>query len=136
MSVVEVEPGVLGGGPRQLILLDTEGLQSIDQTEGHDANIFSLAILLSSFFIYNSEKAINHTAIDQLSLVAQLTTKIRTHAVGSQPAGGGRLEEFFPEFLWLLRDFQLQLQDEHGSALTPGAYLEECLQPQPGGSAA
>ena len=38
-------------------LLDTEGLQSIDQTEGHDANIFSLAILLSSFFVYNSEKA-------------------------------------------------------------------------------
>ena len=85
--------------------------------EGHDANIFCLSILLSSYFIYNSEKAINHAAIDQLSLVAQLTKKIRTHAEGEGGGArggggiGGGLEDFFPEFLWLLRDFQLRLQD-------------------------
>jgi hypothetical protein len=45
------------GAPEYVLLLDTEGLQSLSQTEGHDAKIFCLAILLSSFFIYNSEKA-------------------------------------------------------------------------------
>eukprot|EP00966_Prymnesium_polylepis_P215545 4991443-Prymnesium_polylepis.1 len=87
---------------RDRLLLDTEGLQSISQTEGHDANIFCLAILLSSFFVFNSEKAINSGALDQLSLVAQLTTRVRVHADGEQGAaqGGGpptaRLPHFFP----------------------------------------
>ena len=40
------------GTPQNLLLLDTEGLQSICATEGHDAKIFSLAILLSSYFVY------------------------------------------------------------------------------------
>jgi len=47
----------IAGAPDYVVLLDTEGLQSLCQTEGHDAKIFCLAILLSSFFIYNSEKA-------------------------------------------------------------------------------
>ena len=44
------------GSPKNILLLDTEGLSSISQTEGHDAKIFCLAILLSSIFVYNSEK--------------------------------------------------------------------------------
>ena len=76
--------GSTPGAPKHLLLLDTEGLASISQTEGHDAKIFCLALLLSSFFVYNSEKAINSAAIDQLSLVVQLIQKIRVHAeVGS-----------------------------------------------------
>jgi hypothetical protein len=38
------------GAPQNLLLLDTEGLQSIAQTEGHDAKIFCLAILLAKRF--------------------------------------------------------------------------------------
>ena len=34
------------GAPSNLLLIDTEGLSSIEQTEGHDAKIFCLAILL------------------------------------------------------------------------------------------
>ena len=100
----------------------------------HDAKIFCLAILLSSFFIYNSDKAVNNAAIDQLSLVTQLSKKIRVHA-GDDPSGS-RLAEFFPRFVWLLRDFQLELQDEDGDALTSNEYLEQCLQQQKGSSAA
>ena len=123
------------GAPEHLLLLDTEGLQSIEQSEGHDAKIFSLAILLSSFFVYNSEKAINNAAIDQLSLVAQLTRKIRVRAEGEGGGGGGGAEEladFFPEFVWLLRDFQLELAGESGGAITAEQYLEACLADQRG----
>ncbi|EOD17755.1 hypothetical protein EMIHUDRAFT_464140 [Emiliania huxleyi CCMP1516] len=126
------------GAPDYVLLLDTEGLQSLCQTEGHDAKIFCLAILLSSFFLYNSEKAINSAAIDQLSLVAQLTKKIRVHAAGN--GGGGsdaaELAEVMPSFLWLLRDFQLELEDEQGRPISPDAYLEQSLRAQPGSSAA
>ena len=137
LSVQKATPGA----PQHLLLLDTEGLQSICQTEGHDAKIFCLAILLSSFFIYNSEKAINNAAIDQLSLVAQLTQRIRVHAEGSAAASSSSTAEaalsaFFPKFVWLLRDFQLELESANGQPMTPSEYLEECLRPQPGKSAA
>jgi predicted nucleic acid-binding Zn-ribbon protein len=129
------------GTPQNLLLLDTEGLQSICATEGHDAKIFSLAILLSSYFVYNSEKAINNAAIDQLSLVAQLTNRIRVHAEGGSSAAGSsastaELAKFFPQFVWLLRDFQLELESASGQDMSPSEYLEECLRPQPGSSAA
>lgn len=50
-----------------LVLLDTEGLGSYQKTETHDVKIFSLAILLSSFFIYNSLTTIDDNAMDRLS---------------------------------------------------------------------
>mmetsp|Transcript_12137 Transcript_12137/g.30127 ORF Transcript_12137/g.30127 Transcript_12137/m.30127 type:complete len:748 (+) Transcript_12137:34-2277(+) len=120
---------------KHLLLLDTEGLQSICQSEGHDAKIFCLAILLSSFFVYNSDKAVNNAAIDQLSLVAQLTKKIRVHTESGE-SDASSLAQFFPQFIWLLRDFQLELTDAEGRPISQDQYLEECLQPQRGSSSA
>jgi hypothetical protein len=60
------------GKPLQLapdyycILLDTEGLGSTQRSARCDLQIFSLCILLSSFFIYNSMGAIDEQAIDDL----------------------------------------------------------------------
>jgi hypothetical protein len=39
---------------------------------------------------------------------------------------------FFPSFLWVLRDFSLDLVDEEGGAMTPREYLETCLAQQEG----
>jgi hypothetical protein len=127
--------GGTAGSPKNILLLDTEGLSSISQTEGHDAKIFCLAILLSSIFVYNSEKAINSGALDQLSLVVQLIKKIRVHAEGADSAEGD-LSSFFPQFVWLLRDFQLDLLDENGRTISEDEYLEECLKPKDGHGAA
>ena len=41
------------GDPINVIIMDTEGLGALDEDSNHDVRIFSLAILLSSFFIYN-----------------------------------------------------------------------------------
>ena len=116
------------GAPDNLLLLDTEGLQSLSATEGHDAKIFSLAILLASSFLYNSEKAINNAAIDQLSLVAQLTQRIRAKS-GRGDEGAAALASEMPDFLWLLRDFQLELKDEGGRPITKDEYLDEASAP-------
>jgi hypothetical protein len=59
------------------ILIDTEGIGSIQQDQTYDAKIFSLTLLLSSYFIYNSMGMIDEHALDKLSLVANLTQNIQ-----------------------------------------------------------
>eukprot|EP00002_Diphylleia_rotans_P012502 TRINITY_DN2447_c0_g1_i2.p1 TRINITY_DN2447_c0_g1~~TRINITY_DN2447_c0_g1_i2.p1 ORF type:complete len:387 (+),score=71.31 TRINITY_DN2447_c0_g1_i2:534-1694(+) len=44
-------------------------------------------------------------------------------------------EFFFPEFLWLVRDFTLELSSG-GKPISPNQYLENALKPHPGESAA
>ena len=56
----------------RLLLFDTEGLASLDNDEEYDAKIFSLSILLSSLFVYNSVGVIDDSAVDRLILVTEL----------------------------------------------------------------
>ena len=49
------------------------GLGSFDASATHDVKIFSLAILLSSYFIYNSMGTIDENALDKLSCVHTIT---------------------------------------------------------------
>lgn len=72
--------------------MDTEGLGALDEDSNHDVRIFSLAILLSSYFIYNSMGSIDENALSQLSLVINLTKNI-------QVKSGGIQEEVDPEEL-------------------------------------
>jgi hypothetical protein len=60
-----------------LIVIDTEGLGAYDEDENHDAKIFLLALLLSSMIIYNSVGAIDENALNNLSLVINLSKKIQ-----------------------------------------------------------
>lgn len=51
------------GDPINVIIMDTEGLGALDEDSNHDVRIFSLAILLSSYFIYNSVGNIDENAL-------------------------------------------------------------------------
>ena len=64
------------GEPIKVLVMDTEGLGALDEDSNHDVRIFSLAILLSSYFIYNSMGSIDENALSQLSLVINLTKNI------------------------------------------------------------
>eukprot|EP00455_Lapot_gusevi_P023577 TRINITY_DN2447_c0_g2_i2.p1 TRINITY_DN2447_c0_g2~~TRINITY_DN2447_c0_g2_i2.p1 ORF type:complete len:642 (+),score=172.85 TRINITY_DN2447_c0_g2_i2:40-1965(+) len=117
----------------KIILLDTEGLGSYSKTEQYDVQIFSLALLLSSFFIYNSLGSIDETALDRLSLVVELTKHIRAQAMTEdekREQDAYQLRAFFPSFLWLVRDFTLELIMQ-GRNITMKEYLENALQPLP-----
>mmetsp|Transcript_15240 Transcript_15240/g.16955 ORF Transcript_15240/g.16955 Transcript_15240/m.16955 type:complete len:887 (-) Transcript_15240:55-2715(-) len=105
-----------------LLVLDTEGLGS--QEHAHlDVKLFSLGILLSSFLIYNSkDKAINEEALNNLSLVINITQHIQVQA-SKKEEDGRQFHNYFPEFMWVLRDFSLNLQGKR-----PGDYLEDCLK--------
>ena len=60
----------------QVLLIDTEGLGSLEEDVNHDAKIFALALLVSSILIYNSVGSIDDEAIQRLGLVIQLSKYI------------------------------------------------------------
>jgi hypothetical protein len=50
------------------------------QTAQYSTQIFSLAVLLSSLFVYNQMGGIDEAALDRLSLVTEMTKHIRVRA--------------------------------------------------------
>jgi hypothetical protein len=62
--------------------------------------IFSLAVLLSTTFIYNSVGSIDENALQTLSLVLNLVNNIDQDNYSCRPS-----------FIWVVRDFSLQLID-------------------------
>ena len=65
------------GKPINILVVDSEGIGGLDEDNNHDMRIFSLALLLSSFFIYNSVGSIDENALSSLSMVVNLTKHIQ-----------------------------------------------------------
>lgn len=119
------------GKEYHIVLLDSEGIDAYDQTAQYSTQIFSLAVLLSSLFVYNQMGGIDEAALDRLSLVTEMTKHIRVRA-NSKTGDARELSSFTPSFLWLLRDFYLRLEDEHGRQFSARDYLETALMPVAG----
>lgn len=52
----------------------------LQQTGQYSTQIFSLAVLLSSLFVYNQMGGIDEAALDKLSLVTEMTKHIRVRS--------------------------------------------------------
>ena len=50
-------------------MIDSEGIGAFDEDDNHDTKIFLMALLLCSYFIYNSMGTIDENAINNLSLI-------------------------------------------------------------------
>jgi GTPase SAR1 family protein len=109
----------------EVLVIDTEGLASAfeDRNESIDMVIFCLALLLSSLFIYNSMKNIDESAIENLALVLNFAKKIQSKYNEINDYANN-----FPSFLWVLRDFALELIDNQGNEVTTKQYLENALR--------
>lgn len=116
----------------ELIVMDCEGFGGMDESENHDTRIFLFAILLSSYFIYNSLGSIDEKALQTLSLVVNLAKDIRTRLNGKDSPDEEEIALNFPSFLWVVRDFTLQMVDTTGAPITPKQYLESALALQKG----
>ncbi|XP_034356734.1 guanylate-binding protein 1-like [Arvicanthis niloticus] len=113
-----------------LVLLDTEGLGDVEKGDNqNDCWIFALAILLSSTFVYNSMGTINQQAMDQLHYVTELTDRIRTRCSPDHHdlEDSDEFVSFFPDFVWSLRDFSLELKINEQS-VSADEYLENSLK--------
>ena len=118
-------------------LIDTEGLGAYDEEINHDSKIFLIAILISSLFIYNSFGTIDEVALNNLSLILNLSKslKIRNNSTSLNTNDINDEEEmakYFPSLLWILRDFALKLEDNDGNVITAKQYLENALMNQKG----
>lgn len=111
---------------KDILYMDTEGIDALDANDTHDVRIFTLALLLCSAFLYNSVGAIDETAMQTLSLMTRVTNNVKVHS--HLEHDDTVLAEHMPAFYWMLRDFSLRLVDKSGKALTPDEYLEEALQ--------
>ena len=109
----------------EVLIIDTEGLASAfeDRNESIDMIIFCLSLLLSSLFIYNSMKNIDESAIENLALVLNFAKKIQSKYNEINDYANN-----FPSFLWVLRDFALELIDNQGNEVTTKQYLENALK--------
>ena len=109
----------------EVLIIDTEGLASAfeDRNENIDIIIFCLSVLLSSLFIYNSMKNIDESAIESLALVLNFAKKIQSKYNSLNDYANN-----FPSFLWVLRDFALELVDEKGKAISAKQYMENALK--------
>ena len=118
-----------------ILVVDTEGIGAVDEDQTHDTRIFTLAVLASSCFIYNSTGSIDETAVQNLSLVVNLTKHIQLGTDKSQSEEDpDKIANYFPIFYWVIRDFSLQMKDPEGNDLTSKQYLEKALAPQKGHS--
>ncbi|XP_065765520.1 guanylate-binding protein 2-like [Muntiacus reevesi] len=113
-----------------LVLLDTEGLGDVEKGDNqNDSWIFALVVLLSSTFVYNSIGTINQPAMDQLYYVTELTDRIRAKSSPDkyEVQDSANFVSFFPEFVWTLRDFSLEVEAD-GQPITADEYLENSLK--------
>ncbi|XP_078583590.1 uncharacterized protein LOC144866179 [Branchiostoma floridae x Branchiostoma japonicum] len=121
---------VLRGKDFTIMLLDTEGIDAPGASAGQDASILVMTILLSSYLIYNSLNVPYKGDLEKMQCFIQL-------AKGITVKQGERIQtslfpEFFPDFLWLLRDASLKIRDKDGKNITPTKYLiTEVLESDP-----
>ncbi|XP_046902490.1 guanylate-binding protein 1-like [Hypomesus transpacificus] len=119
-----------------LVLLDTEGLGDVEKGDSkNDAWIFSLAVLLSSTLVYNSRGTIDNQAVENLHYVKELSERIKVKSPsdassseeGEEEGGDAQFVQFFPNFVWAVRDFTLNLNID-GKDVTADGYLEHSLE--------
>lgn len=118
-----------------VLMLDTEGMGGLEASQQYDARIFSLATLLCSKLIYNSQGSVDEKAINGLSFIANLAKHIKVSSDTASDASSTdddvmQFHNFFPSFLWVVRDFTLELVDEDGDPISSSEYLEKALADQ------
>ena len=60
-----------------VLVLDTEGLNSPSRSFDVDVKLFTLTILLSSTFVYNQRGPISDESFENLNLIQMLPTEVK-----------------------------------------------------------
>lgn len=130
------KPITVGEGDQKykVLIVDSEGIGAFNEDENHDTRIFLLALLLSSYFIYNSMGTIDENALQNLSLIVNLSKQLEVSGQKAEDVDPDQVSKYFPSFLWVVRDFALRLQDEQKNEISSKQYLENALKDQKGSS--
>jgi hypothetical protein len=68
----------------KVLIIDSEGIGAFNEDENHDTRIFLLALLLSSYFIYNSMGTIDENALQNLSLIVNLSKQLEVKGMKAE----------------------------------------------------
>lgn len=126
------------GEPYDVLVIDTEGTGATNSDNNRDTRLFALAMLISSYFMYNSQGAIDEPALSSLQVVTNVSKMVKVAATDVNPFAGAfddnfkfaaspKLGDELPRFLWVVRDFALRLTSRSGDTITSDQYLEEAL---------
>ena len=119
------------GNPLNVLIIDTEGIGATDEDQNHDSKIFTLGLLLSSYFVYNSLNSIDENAIQNLSFIVNISKNIQL-STKNEVLDPKDYSVYLPSFLWVIRDFSLRLVNTDGETITSKEYLERSLEVQKG----
>ena len=104
-----------------LLLVDTQGIDSISSAESVGTKLMSVTALLSSYLIYNSKRVPHKVDVEKLRICCLLSLAILCRVTKKEIS---HVEQrFYPHFLWLLRDVHLHLTDHTGKPLEPTEYM-------------
>ena len=119
-----------------VFVVDTEGIGAPTADATHDTRIFALGLLISTYFIYNSVGTIDEQALNNLYLVTRLSEHLQRHAAvaPAEVAAAAAAAPARGQFLWVVRDFALQLRNANNDAIGSTEYMEEVLQQCDGAS--
>lgn len=90
-------------------------------------DLLILIFLISSTVVYNSMGAIDELSLEQLQAVLKLKLCVE-NTEHQYDSCSYRYSSDNPKFIWVLRDFALQLVDKTGQEITSDEYLEQCLE--------
>lgn len=129
------------------ILLDLEGTNSMDRDPTFEVQLSSLGFLLCSVFVLNTTGRIDERSLESLESAVKFGELLHRGQGGPQGSAATAVEEEekehctqgcqsmmqenFPHFGWVLRDFSLFLEDAEGRRLTPQEYLQQAIQHRP-----
>lgn len=105
------------------LVLDTEGLGNPNSQTSSDSKVFLIALLLSSIFLFNSMHCIDEYSFQDLQVMLNLAKDIETK---------NQTLNQFPQFIWLVRDFALQLENQFHQKIDSKDYLEKSLEESKG----
>ena len=112
------------GKEQAVLLLDTEGIDAPGANVTQDAGILVLTILVSSILIYNSQSVPYKKDLEKLDCFVRLAESFevkRNHEIEI-----GEISQYFPHFIWLLRDVSLITSDDgEGGEMDPTDYIKK-----------
>ena len=114
---------------RQVLVLDSEGLNALDSNIQHDVRIFALSVLLSSVFVYNVTGTLDESTLSSLKVVTDFVQLMKSPDEDDNATIANVAGEM-PKFVTVVRDFALKLERPNGSKLTADEWLEDALNPR------
>lgn len=92
-----------------VVLLDSEGIDSVTGEGLDDNQIFTLTVLLASVLIYNSQGVPTRRDLEGLEFIVKLSQRIEVRSKTGKVTGkvhrdSEYFHKTFPFFIWLLRD--------------------------------